>query len=293
VTDTPRAMNVYAARGPAMLPEPGSERMLPHTSNEQPAWWRDPLVLTAGCAVVGGIAVPPPRRDRPAHRRTLLTFLGLMLYSTWHSLYVRGLRRTALFALPAMAVPFLGEVLGTRVLKVVGYPIRPKLLGVPLSIILGWYKAIHTSYTIAVVAVGASSASRLAAGTAVAATALDLAIDPMAVDSGLWFWHRGGRYAPGVQGVNGAGGIPIGNFVVWFILCFASVWGYLRLVYHGRPPSSTRGIERHRAATVLAYLALYAPGVRWAIQARQWQPLLVSAPPVLGLVISSLVRSSK
>jgi uncharacterized membrane protein len=255
-----------------------------------PAVRHDPLVITAGCALVAGIVVPPPRRDRRADRRILLTFLGLMLYSTWHSLRVRGVRRTALFALPAMVVPFLGEFFGANILHVVHYPLRPKFLGVPLSIIFGWYKAIHTSYTIAAMAVGASSAPQLAAGTAVAATALDLAIDPMAVDSGLWSWRTGGRYAPGVRGVNGAIGIPLSNFAAWLILCFSSVWSYLRLVYHGQPPQSISGIRRHRVAAVLAYLALYAPAVRWAIRARQWQPLLASGPLVLALLSAALVR---
>jgi|GEM_PF-979760 hypothetical protein len=262
--------------------------VLPH-QREWLAGLRDPLVITAGGALIMGIIVPPPRRGRPADRRTLLTFLGLMCYSTWLSLRVRGTRRTALFALPAMIVPFLGEFIGANVLKVVSYPIRPKFLGVPLSIIFGWYKAIHTSYAVAALAVGTTSASQLAAGTAIAATALDLAIDPMAVDSGLWSWHKGGCYASGVRSVNGTYGIPIGNFIVWLILCFVSVWGYLRLVYHGQPPHSTIGIQRHRIAAILAYLALYAPAARWAIRARQWQPLLASGPLVLAMIVGALM----
>jgi uncharacterized membrane protein len=51
---------------------------------------------------------------------------------------------------------------------------------------------------------------------ALAATAWDLVIDPIAVSGGWWVWVGGGQYFPSI-----GGGIPASNFIGWIALSFA------------------------------------------------------------------------
>ena len=109
-----------------------------------------------------------------------------------HSLRTQGLRRTLLFAALGYGIPILGELLAVHVLKVLRHHVRPQVKGVPLAIALGWYNVGYG--TLAIVKGTINNAAdpkgrkslALASATALAATNLDLLLDPFGLELGLW-----------------------------------------------------------------------------------------------------------
>ena len=74
-----------------------------------------------------------PRLSKAVSAHALIV-AGLSLT---HSLRVRGLRRTLLFAALGNAIPVLGELLAVNVLKLLRHHVRPQVGGVPLAVALG------------------------------------------------------------------------------------------------------------------------------------------------------------
>ena len=60
--------------------------------------------------------------------------------------------------------------------------------------------------------------------TATFAVLYDLYLDPIAVHLGIWIWSNPGPWF----------GVPIGNFVGWWLITFSSVYSYIFLSYGQR-----------------------------------------------------------
>jgi uncharacterized membrane protein len=139
-----------------------------------------------------------------------------------HSLRTRGLRRTLLFGALGNAIPILGELLAIRVLKVIRHHIQPQTRGVPLAIALGWYNVGYGTLAAVNGAFNDGDKPRvrksLAPTVALAATSLDLLLDPFGLNLGLWEWSEGGSYASEVRGLNDKRGILLLNFAGWIAL---------------------------------------------------------------------------
>lgn len=119
-----------------------------------------------------------------------------------------------------IGVPVLGlfvEAIGTRT----GFPfgkyhytdrLQPQLMHVPLVIPAAWLMMMPPSWAVAAAVTGASSGIAFVVVSAAAFTAWDLLLDPRMVGWGYWVWGRPGRYP---------GGIPLSNFLGWFLAAAA------------------------------------------------------------------------
>ena len=187
-----------------------------------------------------------------------------------------GPRRAAvLFALGA-GLPAAGEVLATGPLGLLRHRTRPRVAGVPVAILLGWYCATNGSLSVAENALDrlpldeATRERLLPFGAALVGTSLDLILDPFGLDSGLWEWHGDGAYAPDIKGANGRRGVPTINYIGWLALVSGVVHFHQRLSEHAASPHAGR-------VPGLLLLPYYSVAAAWAIRQREPRFLLYSA----------------
>jgi uncharacterized membrane protein len=158
--------------------------------------------------------------------------------SVVHSLWTRGLRRTLLFAALGNAIPVLGQYLAVNVLKVLRYHARPQVGGVPVAVALGWYNVGYGIFVMMESLLDVSDprerdpSRALAPVAALAATSLDLLLDPAGLDLDLWQWSGGVRAAE-VEGPNSKRGVPLLNFAGWIGLITG-----VTLAYRGLDPGT-------------------------------------------------------
>jgi uncharacterized membrane protein len=221
--------------------------------------------------------------------------------SVVHSLRTRGLRRTLLFAALGNAIPVLGEHLAVNVLKMLRHHARPQVGGVPVAVALGWYNVGYGTFVMMESLLGANDPRKrdpsraLAPATALAATSLDLLMDPAGLDLGLWQWSGGGPYAAEVEGPNGEHGIPLLNFAGWIGLVAGVALAYQDLdpstdPAHPARPGLAGGPRSGRGAALLL-LSYYLPAAAWAIRRRRFRYLLYSAPFAAALWVVLKHRS--
>jgi uncharacterized membrane protein len=203
-----------------------------------------------------------------------------------HSLRTRGLRRTLLFAAPATAIPILGELLAIKGLKLLRHHARPQAGGVPLAIALGWYNVGYGTFTVVESIMNADGPDdvagswTLAPATALAATSLDLLLDPYGLDLGLWEWSRDGRYAAGIKGPNHNRGVPLLNYAGWISLIISVTLAFRLLDPEHAADAPGPAAARSAALLLLSY---YLPAAAWALKQRRPKYLLYSAPFALAL----------
>jgi uncharacterized membrane protein len=209
--------------------------------------------------------------------------------SVAHSLRTRGLRRTLLFAAPGSAIPILGELLAVNGLKLLRHHARPQAGGVPLAVALGWYNVGYGTFAVTESIMSAADPPEgarswaLAPATALAATSLDLMLDPYGLDLGLWEWSGDGRYAAEVRGANHNRGVPLLNYAGWIGLITGVTLAYRRLdPEHNAPNAAAAG--RGAALLLLSY---YLPAAAWALERRRPKYLIYSAPFALALWAAS------
>jgi uncharacterized membrane protein len=203
-----------------------------------------------------------------------------------HSLRTRGLRRTLLFATLGITIPVLGEHLAVNALKMLRHHVRPQLGGVPLAIALAWYNVSYGTFAVMESVLdttdthGGKRSRALAPAASLAATSLDLLLDPAGLDLNLWQWRADGQYAAEVEGPNGKRGVPLMNFVGWIGLTTSVGLAYQRLYLGAVGPSRSGAASSpeagRRAALVL--LSYYLPAVAWATKRRRRKYLLYTAP---------------
>jgi uncharacterized membrane protein len=205
-----------------------------------------------------------------------------------HSLRTQGLRRTLLFAALGNAIPILGELLAVHILRMLRHHARPQVKGVPLAIALGWYNVGYGTLAMmkGIINNGAdpqgSKSLALAPATALAATNLDLLLDPFGLELGLWEWSEDGPYASELKGPNGKRGIPLLNFAGWLALTTGVTLAYQRLQIGGNvadapDPEDSGGPGSERAAALLL-LSYYLPAAVWALKQGRRKYVLYSAP---------------
>jgi len=203
-----------------------------------------------------------------------------------HSLRTHSLHRTLLFAALGNAIPILGELLAIHVLRVIHHHIQPQTSGVSLAIALGWYYVGYGTLAIVNGAFNDGDKPRvtksLAPTVALAATSLDLLLDPFGLDLGLWEWSEGGPYASEIKGPNGKRGIPLLNFAGWITLTTGVTLAYQHLRTRGDATDAAEsengggpGSERAAALLLLSY---YLPAAVWALRPGKRKYLLHSVP---------------
>jgi uncharacterized membrane protein len=208
--------------------------------------------------------------------------------SVVHSLWTRGLRRTLLFAALGNAIPVLGEHLAVNVLKVLCYHARPQVGGVPVAVALGWYNVGYGIFVMMESLLDVSDprerdlSRALAPVAALAATSLDLLLDPAGLDLDLWQWSGGGPCAAEVEGPNSKRGVPLLNFAGWIGLITGVTLAYRGLdagtgLAHPARPGLAGGPRSGRGAALLL-LSYYLPAAAWATKRCRFRYLLYSAP---------------
>lgn len=198
----------------------------------------------------------------------------------------RGLRNAlTLFGL-GICLPAIGESLVTGPLKLLRHRTQPRVAGVPVGILLGWYCVINGSLAVAERALAQlpMSESRrravLPVGAALVGTSLDLVLDPCGLDIGLWEWRSGGPYAAEIEGSNGRKGVPVVNYLGWMALVGGVAYVHERL-------SENSGISSESRISGLLLVPFYLAAFAWAIRERKLRYLLYSAafPAALGMSI--------
>ena len=217
---------------------------------------------------------------------TAHSLLGAGL-SAAHSLRARGLRRTLLFAALGSGIPILGELLAVNVLKVLRHHARPQAGGVPLAIALGWYNVGYGTFALMESIMGTTGppdgegSLTLVPTTAMAATSLDLLLDPCGLDLGLWEWSGDGPYASEVEGPNGHRGVPLLNYLGWISLLTSVTLAY-RLLEPRRSPTApgpwAAGSPQAGRGAALLLLSYYLPAAAWTLEQRRPKHLIYSAP---------------
>jgi uncharacterized membrane protein len=208
--------------------------------------------------------------------------------SVAHSVRTRGLRRTLLFAAPGSAIPLLGELLAVKGLKLLRHHARPQAGGVPLAIALGWYNVGYGTFAVVESIMetadpdGGERSWVLAPATALAATSLDLLLDPYGLDLGLWEWSRDGRYAAEVRGPNDRRGVPLLNYAGWIALVTSVALTCRRLDPEHNAANAPDSAAAGRSAALLL-LSYYLPAAAWALERRRPKYLIYSAPFALAL----------
>jgi uncharacterized membrane protein len=198
------------------------------------------------------------------------------------SIRARGVRRSLLLLALGTGPPALGELLATGPLGLLRHRTRPRIAGVPVALVLGWYVAIHGSFTLAervLSRIPLDEAARSRALPPLAAllgTSLDLALDPAGLDAGLWEWSRDGAYAREVEGPNGRRGVPLVNYLGWLALVGGATSVYGRA--HGRKRDSG-----DRRLPVLLLLPPYLAALAWVARRHSPKYLLYSAPFAVAL----------
>ena len=225
-----------------------------------------------------------PRLSKAVTAHSLIvTALSLV-----HSLRTRGLRRTLLFAASGSGIPTLGELVAVNVLRVLRHHARPQVGGVPLAIVLLWYNVGYGTLAMVKGNINATNphigkeSLALTPAVALAATSLDLLLDPFGLDLGLWEWSEGGPYASEVKGPNGKRGIPLLNVAGWIALTSSVTLAYQRLetgenaaYTNDRGDTGSPGPQRAAALLLLSY---YLPAAARALQRGKPKYLLCSAP---------------
>ncbi len=177
----------------------------------------------------------------------LIGFIGVLLvFVVWHSILTKGWRCSLGMFLVSFLVAFTAEALGVNFGLIFGnYYYTPalgvQLFGVPFLAALAWEPIVYASFSITdilaplLVDHADSWLKRfpsylwMAVAGALATTAWDMMIDPIAVSQGWWVWEHGGNYLPYL-----ANGVPIQNFLGWLGVAFVINMIY-RLVVDGEP----------------------------------------------------------
>ncbi|HSX30466.1 MAG TPA: carotenoid biosynthesis protein [Candidatus Saccharimonadales bacterium] len=216
----------------------------------------------------------------------IATYLPLLLVAI-HAYWTLGAARGLMFIGLAGFVGFMAEAISLNHGTLFGgnYTYRAGagmvIAKVPLSIIVYWAVFIYIGYWLVTSSLywlnkrkpaeGHSSLRLLAPlviADGLAVTAMDLLMDPVSTRAGSWSWQDGGPYF----------GVPIGNFVGWFIITII-VTGLFRTFEYYRPLAKPRRNHSIYLLPVLGYLLV---GLDFLLGAASYH---LSALIVIGIVV--------
>ena len=183
---------------------------------------------------------------------TAIAMLSMLAICIWHAVMVKGVKPALAFFAICILISWLCEYLGHHKGWYFGHyhytrTLGPAIGGVPMLITVTWSVVVYASFMLLdwLVGMGGEVRARswwgrtawsalLATCTATLVCAWDLIVDPLAT-SGIWwtaagkdpwwYWVHGGpylRHLPGKEGL-GMPGVPIGNFVGWWLAPFCMV----------------------------------------------------------------------
>jgi uncharacterized membrane protein len=230
----------------------------------------------------------------------LIGFIGfLLVFAIWHSIETKGVKKTLVLFSVSFVIAFVAEALGVNYGLIFGdYFYTPELgiqaFGVPFLAALAWEPILYAAFTLttslASMEPPASWEDRipaylwLAGAGALATTAWDMMIDPIAVSQGWWVWENGGAYLPYV-----ANGVPISNFMGWLGVSFVIQMVY-RVVVGDTHASTSNYPDVYGPLGLYACLFLTACGVAVTILKRPEVALvgLLAMGPFLSIGLTHL-----
>ena len=180
------------------------------------------------------------------------------------SIRTRGVQRSVVLLALGAGLPAVGELIATGSLGLLRHHTQPRIAGVPVAIVLGWYGAVHGSFTFAERVLSqlpldeAARSKALPTLAALLGTSLDLALDPAGLEAGLWEWKADGTYAREVEGPNERTGVPLVNYLDWFALVGGAVSVYGRVCQREGDPEGGR-------LPGLLLLPPYLTALLWAV----------------------------
>lgn len=206
------------------------------------------LVLLAYYLATSATHIMTWARHDPPLRPEMVAFamLSMLAICIWHSWMVKGRRQTIAFFLIAWAISWFCEFIGHNYAWFFGNykytdTLGPRLGGVPLVIIVTWSVIIYSAFMLIDWLVGMKGEQRarswwgkglwavlISAATATLVCAWDLMVDPFATskvwqtaaNKAAWWWWAEGPYLKELEPWKGKGGVPIGNFVGWWLAPF-------------------------------------------------------------------------
>ncbi len=196
---------------------------------------------------------------------------ALLFFTLGQALYEMGIKKAVLFLIITGTVGFLAEVLGTNS----GFPfgeyyytnfLGSKFLGVPVVVPLVWFVIAYLSYSIVAGNLtppsshpnftGSSLFAKTVLLAAFGAVAWDFMIDPMFSSYGYWVWT--GQFLPLPE----LDGIPLTNFVGWFVLVALMIALCLWVIPPSRKGSRSSLLARNNNRdSVIAYVLLLVDGL--------------------------------
>lgn len=230
----------------------------------------------------------------------LIGFIALlMVFVVWHSIETKGIRKSLVMLGGSFVIAFIAEALGVNFGLIFGnYHYTAKLgvqaFGVPFLAALAWEPILYAAYTLTTSLASFEPLPAwknrmpaylwLAGAGALATTAWDMMIDPIAVSQGWWVWENGGDYLPYV-----ANGVPISNFMGWLGVSFVIQLCY-RLMVRDLPPYRSPHLDIYGPLVLYAALFLTACGVAITILQRPEVALvgLLAMGPFLAIGLTHL-----
>ena len=228
---------------------------------------------------------------------TILKFILPIIVLLWHSFYLFGLLNSALLLMPSFIIGFLFEIIGVNFGIVFGgnyfynvTSLGPIILGVPILIPFFWSFFIYTGYIITssfLVWMDIPKPSKINKNIwlvplliiidGLVVVAIDLFMDPIMVSSHNWTWNNGGVYF----------GIPLGNFVGWFLVTILST-GIFRVYEYYFPIIKSRRTPALLLIPVIGYLSLIIIFSILALNLELYKVTLVGIVIMLPIVLLNL-----
>ncbi len=212
-----------------------------------------------------------------------------------HSFLTLTLGRGLFFVFLASATGLIMEYLGLRDGTIFGghYIYKPQLtfFNVPISVIAYWAVFIYVGYCLINSFLYGTNRNKpsyknkkilllpfLIILDAVVVTAIDLFMDPIQVKIGGWKWLEGGPYF----------GIPIGNFVGWFLVTII-VTGIFRVLEYFYPIKEEKYRKSVFVIPVLGYGILALSFALMASKYQMFSLILIGSLFMLPQVILNLI----
>jgi len=232
----------------------------------------------------------------------LLGYVGaLLVFVIWHALLTKGWKQSLIMFLLSFVLAFTAEALGVNFGLVFGHYYYTKLLGVslfgvPLLAALAWEPIVYAAFCISdmLAPLVASFPAQphknvspmwLAVIGALATTAWDLMIDPIAVGQGWWTWVGGGPYMPYI-----ANGVPIQNYLGWLGVAFVINLIYRKIADRVAQPGRSATLTLYGPLTLYLSLFLTSFGVAVTILRRPEVALIgtLAMGPFIVIALTNL-----
>jgi uncharacterized membrane protein len=233
----------------------------------------------------------------------LVGYIGVLLvFVVWHALLTKGWKRSLLMFGLSFVIAFTAEALGVNYGLVFGRyhytgVLGAQVFGVPVLAALAWEPIIYGAFSITDILAPAlldgsdSWLKRLPSYLwmsvvgALATTAWDMMIDPIAVGEGWWVWEDGGPYVPYV-----ANGVPIDNFLGWLGVAFVINFVYRAIADTVPHPRRSLSLSIYGPLMLYASLFFTAAGVAITILRRPELALvgLLAMGPFIAIALTNV-----